>query len=353
MFLFRVDGNPDIGSGHIMRCLSIADAGCWMGEECLFAAAGSHFAEVIKEHGHKVYVLNTDYKDMFSDLDSMKKLIETQKPAVLFIDSYQVSFDYMFVLWEVCKAIGCRLVYIDDIVAFAYPCDVLLNYNIYGPDNENDYVNLYEKKGISCPKLLLGTNFAPLRREFQGLPKRNVKKQAQKILISTGGADPEHLAKEFAEYIVNNDLKFKEFYFHFIIGAMNEDCLEIEKLTEMNSSIVLHYNVKHMQQLMSGIDLAISAAGSTLYELCATQTPTITYILADNQIPGAKKFEEHKILYCAGDYRERRSNFIELLLEEAVRLAGDYKERVRIADRQRFIVDGNGAKRIAEAVYRG
>lgn len=353
MLLFRVDGNPDIGSGHIMRCLSIADAGHKTGEECLFVVASNHFSEVIKGHDHKVYLLNSDYKDLFSDLDRMKQLIETQKPTALFIDSYQVSFDYMLALWEACKEIGCRLVYVDDVIAFAYPCDILLNYNIYGQDKESEYVKLYEKRRMLCPKLLLGTKFAPLRAEFQELPKRNVRRQAQKILISTGGADPDHLAKEFAKYIVNNDLKFKHFYFHFIIGAMNNDRSEIEKLTEMNDSIVLHDNVQYMQQLMSDMDLAISAAGSTLYELCATQTPAITYILADNQILGAKKFEEYKILYCAGDIRELKTNFVKGVLEEAVRLSGDYKERVRIADRQRSIVDGNGAKRIIEVVCKG
>lgn len=353
MFLFRTDGNPDIGAGHIMRCLAIADAGHRIGENCLFTVASSHFSNVIKGHGHKVLVLDTDYKNMLSDLDRMKQLIREQKPSVLFVDSYQVSAAYMSALWETCRDMGCRLVYIDDLVAFAYPCDVILNYNIYGPDQKDEYKSLYRESGILCPKLLLGTNYVPLRAEFQNLPKRIVKEQAQRILISTGGADPDHLAKNFAKYIVRNSSRFKHFKFHFVIGAMNEDRFEIEELTKTNETIILHYNVQHMEQLMSDIDLAISAAGSTLYELCATQTPAITYILADNQIPGAKKFEENGVLYCAGDMRELKNSFIENVLEEAVRLAKDYKKRVRIADRESFIVDGNGAERIMEEVYGG
>lgn len=353
MIIFRTDSNPDIGSGHMMRCLSIADAGHKIGEACLFAIASNHFNDEIKDHGHEVLILNTDYKNMLSDLDRMRQLIKEQRPSALFVDSYQVSYEYLFSLRESCKSIGCKLIYIDDIVAFAYPCDILLNYNIYGSDKENEYKDLYQEKGIPCPKLLLGTSYAPLRSEFQSLPKRIVKKQAQKILISTGGSDPDHFARDLAGYIVNNNSKFQHFRFHFIIGAMNEDKLEIEEVTALNDSIILHYNVQHMQPLMSDMDLAISAAGSTLYELCATQTPTITYILADNQILGAKKFEENRVLHCVGDIRELKRGFIEKLLEEAVRLSGDYEERARIADRQRFVVDGNGARRIIGVVREG
>lgn len=349
--MFRTDGNGEIGAGHIMRCLAIADAGHKIGENCSFAVASDHFSDVIKGHDHEILVLDTDYKNMLSELDRMKQLIKEQKPSVLFIDSYQVSADYMSTLWETCRDMACRLVYIDDLAAFAYPCDIILNYNIYGPDQEDEYKNLYRKSGIPCPRLLLGTSYVPLRAEFQNLPKRIVKEQAQRILISTGGADSDHLAKSFAKYIVSNNSKFKHFKFYFVIGAMNEDRIEIEELTKMNESIILHYNVQHMEQLMSNVDLAVSAAGSTLYELCATQTPAITYILADNQTPGAKKFEENGILHCVGDMREQKNGFIENVLEEAVRLAKDYKKRVRIAERQRLVVDGNGAERIARNIF--
>lgn len=353
MIIFRADGNPDIGLGHIMRCLSIADAGQKFDVHSLFIAASDDFKDVIKEHGHEVIILNTDYKNMLSEVNEMDKLLRMYRPSALFVDSYQVTSAYMYALWETCKSVNSRLVYIDDVLAFAYPCDILLNYNIYGPDKKDEYKSLYQKKRILCPELLLGTSYVPLRAEFQSLPDRVVKKQAQKILISTGGADPDHIAMELAKYIVCNDSKFEQFHFHFIIGAMNDDRFEIEKLTAMNDSIILHCNVQHMQLLMSDVDLAISAAGSTLYELCATQTPAVTYILADNQMPGAEKFEENEVLRCVGDIRQLKSSFTEKVLEEAVRLAGDYEERVRIADRQRLVVDGNGAKRIIEAVRRG
>lgn len=350
MIIFRADGNPDIGLGHIMRCISIADAGQALGEDCLFIMAGNYFEDIIKEHGYGVIVLNTDYRNMLSELDRMSELIRIYRPSALFLDSYQVSSSYMHALWEHCKSVNCRLVYIDDVLSFAYPCDLLLDYNIYGPDKENEYKALYQKAHIPCPKLLLGTAYAPLRAEFQGLKKKVVKKQAENILISTGGSDPDHITLELVKCIIRENAKLQHLYFHFIIGEMNDDRLELEKLTMPWGFITLHYNVKFMQKLMSNIDLAISAAGSTLYELCATQTPTITYILADNQEPVAKGFSDRQILHCAGDIRELGEELPKYLLAEAVALADNYEERVEIAQKQCLVVDGNGARRIVEEI---
>lgn len=353
MIFFRVDGNPDIGMGHIMRCLSIADVGRELEESCSFITADDYFSDIIRARGHKVTLLDTDYKDMLSDLDRMNELIRKQKPSLLFVDSYQVSYTYMSGLWETCKTAKCKLIYIDDILAFAYPCDILINYNIYGPDKEIEYRKLYHEKGISYPDMMLGTRYVPLRAEFRCVEKRNVKKHVHNVMISTGGSDPDHIAKKLLKHIVDSGMKIPGLYFHFVIGIMNYDWPEIEKLAAQNKSIVLHYNVQDMRQLMSSVDLAVTAAGSTLYELCATQTPTITYVLADNQTLGAEKFDKEKIMCCVGDVRELGDELIRIILEETIKLAKNYENRVRIAEKQRTIIDGNGAKRIIEEIFQG
>ena len=92
---------------------------------------------------------------------------------------------------------------------------------------------------------------------------------------------------------------------------------------------------------------AVSATGSTLYELCASQTPSVIYILADNQISGAREFERQGVMRCVGDIREMGADRLAIsLLDEAVKLAENYGERKRIALAQRALADGNGAKRI-------
>ena len=106
-----------------------------------------------------------------------------------------------------------------------------------------------------------------------------------------------------------------------------------------------------MSAFMQKCDVAVSAAGSTLYELCATQTPTATYILADNQVLGAEGFERQGILKNIGDVRVKGcENLAEELIRNAVRLCREYEERKSIAELQRTLIDGMGVKRIMEDI---
>lgn len=342
--MFRADANPSIGFGHIMRCLSIADAVASLHQEVLFIFADNAVQELVADRGYPSIVLGTSYRDLEGEAEKISSIIAEKKPDALVVDSYFVTERYLKALLDTCRSAGCRLVYMDDVLAFPYPCDVLLNYNIYALDA--DYKGLYQG-AEEVPAFLLGTEFAPLRREFQNLPPRMVRRQGRDILISTGGSDCEHITLALIEEIRKRAVG--ELTFHLIIGAMNEDKELISDMAMACPNIVLHENVKNMSALMQACDVAISAAGSTLYELCATQTPTITYILADNQIPGAKSFENHGVLQCAGDVRLLGTQKLaERLLESAVELCGDYSKRCQIAEKMSKVVDGRGAKRIAE-----
>lgn len=343
MVIFRADGNTQVGSGHVMRCLSIADAVRQAGEECVFVTASGEFADVIAARGHGNYILHTDYRDMESE--DFLPALSPYKPSALFVDSYFVSAGYLGGLAEHCRECGTRLVYIDDVLAMPYPCDMLVNYNIYA--RASDYESLYA--GRRRPEFLLGTAYAPLRAEFCKLPRRVVQDRAASILISTGGADPEHMTVELVRAAGRQD-----YLFHIVVGSLNRDREAIRRLADGYSNIVLHENVTDMSSLMQTCDLAISAAGSTLYELCATQTPTITYVLADNQVPGAEGFAFHGIMRSCGDVRSLGSRELaESLIRSALSLADDAEERRRIARVMQTVVDGQGARRIISKALGG
>ena len=352
IIFFRCDGNMESGSGHIMRCLSIADSAADHGEECWFLTSDNAFENLIHVHDHRNIILNTDYKEMNSDLEFTKKLVQKYKPSVFFVDSYYATEFYLFSLHGTCSLAGTKLVYIDDILSFPYSCDVLINYNIYGPEKEREYKELYKKaKNQKTPNLLLGTVYAPLRKEFQNIPKRIVKRDAANILISTGGADSAHLGLALVHAVINNGESFGAYQFKFVIGPMNGDAEKITFLASKVPNITIHKNVTSMSAFMQKCDVAVSAAGSTLYELCATQTPTITYILADNQVLGAEGFERQGILKNIGDVRVKGcENLAEELIRSAVRLSCEYEERKRIAMLQRTLIDGMGTKRIMEVL---
>ncbi len=360
MLYFRADGNSFIGSGHVMRCLSIADEAKRQGEETVVLCADESFEDEIRRRGHMFINLQGDYQNLEAELPKVLKLPREDRPSAFFLDSYYVTAHYMAAVKEACEAQNCRLVYLDDILSFAYPCHVLLNYNIYGPDREARYRKMYSEEARTLPEFLLGTDYAPLRAEFSGLSEREVRKDAKEILISTGGADAEHMGLAFVQELLSDE-KYRQYRFHLLIGSRNEDRNEIEALvgsqnlgqngSDSTGHIVIHPQVTKMAEFMQSVDLAISAAGSTLYELCATQTPTVTYVLADNQLPGAQGFVKHGIMKCTGDVQELGTKKLaHRAIAEAIRLAGDHEERCRIAARQREIVDGRGAGRIVCAV---
>ena len=130
---------------------------------------------------------------------------------------------------------------------------------------------------------------------------------------------------------------------------MNSDGEEIERLVQDMPNVVIHKNVRNMQELICSCDVAVSAAGSTMYELCACSMPIITYILADNQIAGAKKFADMGLALFAGDARTDK-NFCETLLSRLDELARDYELRAAMAKKAYSVVDGKGAGRVIEAI---
>lgn len=341
MIFFRVDGNTYIGMGHIMRCLSIANTAKDFGETCRFILSSDECRDIIAINGHEVDVLNTDYSrpepgDILSYLD----IYDT---SAVIVDSYYVSVDYLRTVHTACKTKECKLVYVDDRCFAPYPCDILLNYNIFG--KIEDYKKLYD--GEVEPIYLLGASYAPLRKEFQDGGEREGSCKARNIFVSTGGSDAEHLTLDLLEEAV----RIPDYIFHFVVGMMNPDREEIKEKAQNRRNIVIHENVMRMDELMRSCDVGISAAGSTLYELCAMRTPTITYVIADNQIPAAKEFSSRGIMKNCGDIREfGGKNLAKRLIGMVMDLSDDFDERKRIAELMGSIVDGKGAKRILEQV---
>lgn len=332
MIFFRADGNPWIGTGHIMRCLSLADAFRERGTEAVFILAESYMQPLIQSRGYECLVLDSAYDRMEEELPAFLPLLKARRPVCVLLDSYFVTPEYM-------RAVRAEapLVYIDDLNAFDYPADMVVNYNLYGETVDYPPNKTY----------LLGPRYAPLRKQFQGLAPRPVRERAERFLISTGGTDPCHVALRCVEYLREHPPDTGAVY-HIVLGAMNLDAGQIEKLAAGIPYLAPHRRVDDMCGLMLQCDAAVSAAGTTLYELCACGLPTVTYVLADNQIRGAAAFEAAGLMPCAGDVR-RDPGFAGRIFA-ALERAGDWDRRREAAERMQALVDGNGAARLAEAI---
>lgn len=341
MIVFRADGNSQIGMGHIMRCLSIANSAKELGQKCLFVVSTDGLQDLITSNGHQIIRIQSNCYDLKSQ--ELDLILDEYNPSAVFVDSYYVSEEFFSELHEKCKKINCKLVYIDDRCETAFECDYLINYNIFSRDD------LYEKvySGKAKPMFLLGTQYAPLRKEFQNIACREDKTSVKNVFVSTGGADSEHFTRD----LITEAIKEKNLMFHVVLGMMNLDKSQIEEMAEKAENIVIHENVKRMDELMLSCDIAISAAGSTLYELCATQTPCVTYVLADNQIPAAREFDSKGIIKNCGDIRKSGNiGLAQDTIREIKRLSEDAFERSRVSKCMKTVVDGLGAKRIVEEV---
>ncbi len=336
MILFRADGNAKIGSGHIMRCLSIADAFKRKNKESCFLLADKAFLSLIESRGYAVHILDSDYRNLDSEIEQVKTAVCNYQSEMVIIDSYYVAKNYLKGLKEL-----VRLVYVDDLATFAYPVDMLVNYNAYGPYIA--YKELYAKENETLPQLVLGLQYVPLREMFRNVPMRKQNEIVKNVLISTGGSDPIHLALKLAQYITKNSCSQR---FHILVGAMNADYGRLKYIAETSNNIIVHHNVNDMRKLISFCDIAISAAGSTMYEIAACGVPMIIYVLADNQIPGAEAFEKLGLAISCGDLRDK-DDAARILMNSVDSLAINFALRKQIGEKMQYMVDGLGADRLA------
>lgn len=334
MILFRADGNKTIGSGHIMRCLSIADAMRDMGLESAFVTADDSMSTILASRGYDNIILHTDYRNVEDESDALFEQKEFKEAEGIVIDSYFATDKYLKALSEKKKTV-C----IDDYLRIR-PADAIINYNVYAE------VKAYrEERDTGIPKLILGPSFAPLRSMFRNLTPITIKETAEKILFLAGGSDPEHAALKFVKELKNHEDKF---IFTVVVGSMSEDYESIKEIADVSEGrIRVLRNVTDMNRLMLDSDLAISAAGSTLYELCVCGVPTINYVLADNQILAARCFEEKGAMIYGGDLRERE-DFYGRIYSLLNNLSKDNVLRRNFSAKERSLVDGNGAVRIAK-----
>ncbi len=357
MIVIRADGGKCIGLGHVMRCLSIAKALQKLNKEVHFVLADESVTRVVEERGFSCTVLNTDYTDMEGELEKLIPMVERWQPEWILVDSYYVTAKYL----EAVKT-RTKLVYLDDLYAFAYPVDALINYNIYakklGYDND---------VAFGKTDLLLGCEYAPLREEFchgtgendflpeisgkkswpqKGICQQKVNPEVMQVLLTTGGSDSLGIAEKLIA-LAMEDEEASKYTYHVVSGAMNPHLAGLRAWEKKNANIQVHVNVQNMAELMRICDIAISAGGFTLYELAAMGIPTICFSFAQNQEQGVETFAEEEIALYGGNYLEDAAGTLQKIIEKVKELAGRDNLRQTLKERARDLADGRGCERIA------
>lgn len=358
MFVIRADGNAKIGAGHIMRCLTIAEALAKQGhqEEILFFCADAQSAELVKDHGFKAFVLETDYRDMESELPTWaEKLRMCRAPEeaplkvdcpeaeqglpmqqlshpIILVDSYFVNDVYLTALGR----FGF-VVLMDDMERKAYPVDAVINYN--APASLAAYEELY--RGTDT-KLFIGSTFVPVREQFLGRTCE-IRKEVKTVLITTGGGDSENIAGQILQTLYEETKEF-----HLVVGQFNPHFEELKALENTRQNIHIHSNVKDMAGLMAASDLCITAGGSTIYELAALGVPFICFSYAENQEALTEYIGAQKTAGFAGAYHKKPQETLQNMKALFQKLSADIDLRRSYYDSEKKLVDGRGAERLAE-----
>ena len=341
MIGIRADGNAVIATGHIMRCMAIGDRLREMGNEVLFFLAGGEMKELVESRGFRVRVLGTDWRDMEGELDVFLPLLEQYHIHHLLLDSYQATFAYLNRLHKKVK-----ISYIDDLQLINTPVDNVICYSVYSEQDKEDYRKNFKEN----QKLYLGLEYIPLRKEFEkGMYKNdtsNAPKDIKDILITTGGTDCFHMALGIVVYLKQYCDKWN---FHVVVGKFQQDKDKLKEMSECMPNLYLYENVVDMTSLMNHCDIAISAGGTTIFELCCVGVPTLAFTMADNQ-RGVADLDKLGLLRYVGDVRFAREEALKNISESLQEYRDNPERLLELSRYQRSMVDAKGAVRIAKII---
>lgn len=333
MIGFRVDANEVIATGHLMRCIAIALACIKRGEKCIFFLAEEKETFRLEERGIPYRILNTDWKDMNSEKSELFKAIKEEQPDCMVVDSYQVTGEYLSWLDGVIPVL-----YIDDMVKERYSVTAVLHYSQW-----EDSTDCQKQYAGTKTKVLAGMKYVPLREEF-AKQKRHIRTKS--ILITTGGTDPYNIAGRLLQECIGKS-EFTGYTFQTVIGSMNQYEKELRELEKNYKNVFIHKNIKNIDEYMACCESAVSAGGTTLFELCASGIPTVCFSFADNQQAFAQEMDIRKIMLYAGDAREN-GDIEQMLCKQLVRFINDSFMRQQYSNRMMSLVDGHGCERIAD-----
>lgn len=311
--VFRADASLHIGTGHVMRCLTLADALAARGAHCQFIcrAHEGNLIDYIRQRGFQAHALpllpanscaadpaptrpaNTEPAHSHwlgatqaQDAQACAPILAAKQPDWLIVDHYALD-----ACWEQALASYCRrLMVIDDLADRPHACDLLLD-QTFGRAPA-DYRPLVPAQ---C-QLLCGSSYALLRPEFAALRpyslQRRTQPQLHNLLISMGGVDKDNVTSKILIALRASPLP-TDCQITVVMGTTAPWLAQVQQLAQdMPWPTQVLVGVSNMAQLMADSDLAIGAAGATSWERCCLGLPTVMLVLAMNQQYAAQRLEQ-------------------------------------------------------------
>lgn len=329
LVLIRADAGLTIGTGHVMRCLALAQAWQDAGGEATFVAASGlpdRLRSRLEREKMDVVILRAEPGGL-SDARETAELASKRGAAWIAVDGYHFDSTYQQRL----RHPGHRVLWIDDEAhAAPYSADLVLNQNPYA--SESMYAARDNRTG-----LLLGLRYALLRREFRHAAASPAGRPGRRVLVTLGGADAHNVTMKAVDALDGLEVEVV-----VVAGSGNPHVPALRERIASENRIRLVENAFEMAALMAWADVAIAGAGTTCWELAHAGLPAVVVVVADNQRRAAELLARDGVVVSAGWHAELTAAH----LQDAMRsLLDDPDRRSAMAAHGRSMVDGRGSER--------
>ena len=331
----RADASDQIGTGHMMRCLALAQAWQDAGGQVVFAMAMKDPVIEARLRAEDMGVVYLPARPGSADDTTQTTALAQQESAAwVVVDGYHFGAECQ----QMIKDSGLNLLFIDDNGhAEHYYADLVLNQNISAS------AGLYANRE-PYTRLLLGTRYVLLRREFlrwQGW-KREIPVVARKVLVTLGGADPDNVTLKVVRALDQVAVDGLEAV--VVVGGSNPHYEQLQSAIRNSPfAIRLERNVTNMPELMAWADVAVTAGGSTCWELACMGLPNLVLVLADNQRSIAERLDAAGVAVNLGWYENLSPVKVAQALAQLMVAAG---RRADMARYGRELVDCGGSDRV-------
>ena len=326
--LFRCDASRLIGSGHVMRCRTLARELQRLGAEVCFLCR--------RQPGDLINLLEPEFevlalpdqmltpsgglhgRDLYSawlgcsQEQDAAQCLEVLSKAGINCASWIVADHYgLDARWEVQLLEGLsesgdapKLLVIDDLADRAHLADLLLDQNFFGESTDQRYQDLV----LPHCRQLLGPHYALLGPEYAHLhllvPPRT---ELRRVLVFFGGVDPDNFTSKALQVLADSSMA--HLAVDVVLGQQSQWKQSVSDFVERRDGMTYHEPMPSLAGLISRADIFIGACGATTWERFCLGCPSITTVVADNQMELAKVLEQegltHLIQAPESDYRDQ------------------------------------------------
>ncbi len=316
-----------------MRCLALAQHWRDQGGKATFLSfcESASLRKRIESEAFFFHPIQAPYPHL-NDLQTVQTIFSSYVSPWMVIDGYHFDATYQ----SACRALGYKTLIIDDTAH--QPCcdaDVLLNQNIHA-----------HTLNYTCPPgtvFLLGLRYALLRSEFLKFTPKTTTQSPPHILVTLGGSDPGNVTGIVIQALKN--CQTMDFHARIVVGPVNPHLNQLKEAVSNAPNLELCTDVSHLSEHIAWADVAISASGTTTWELLVMGVPTLSVIVADNQFELAQTLSQLGAIHLLG----LSSEITPLKIEQSLlNLLHNPSQQAHMRQMGKFLIDGLGAQRVVQ-----